>query len=130
MSLTIRQRVDNGWRWLEENFPGWQNRIDLDTLKLLSGEQCICGQVFREEGAPGTGFANGFDYAASLLEEANSWISALVDGNDTSFWPIDRRSSRVAITLGFLHPENSYTGLTVEWKKRLRAWQKEQHANV
>ena len=42
----VNVRVRNGARWLDENFPGWVDRIDLETLNLSNGESCICGQVF------------------------------------------------------------------------------------
>lgn len=88
-SSSVKQRVERGARWLDENFPGWEGRIDLDTLELSSSEQCICGQVFKQEAATvhgatqamgaWTSVATGFDYAyKSLFTEANSWISGLV----------------------------------------------------
>lgn len=41
-------RVKRGARWLDENFPGWEKRIDTTTLDLANGETCICGQVFKK----------------------------------------------------------------------------------
>ena len=83
---TPEERVERGARWLDENFPGWEGRIDIDTLDISSGTYCICGQVFDEDanrlmaaGADGSIVSSGFDYGYStLFTEANSWISAMV----------------------------------------------------
>jgi hypothetical protein len=92
--LTVDERVENGARWLDENFPGWEGRINIETLELQSTSDCICGQVF-EEVASEMG-VDGYDFAIdNLFTEANSWITALVP-NDT--W---RRGWRVSETLGF-----------------------------
>ena len=48
-SLPIEVRVANGRRWLTENFPGWQSRINVYSLNLGDSYKCICGQVFAEE---------------------------------------------------------------------------------
>ncbi len=72
-----RKRVKNGVRWLDENFPGWEGRIDVDTLRLDDGVSCICGQVFRDK--VDTDIFNGYGYAEGhLFAQANSWISALI----------------------------------------------------
>ena len=105
-------RVKRGARWLDENFPGWESRINTQTLSLSSGNDCICGQVFKEEAKRSRGFAfdpNGYAYAENhLFAQANSWISSLVriraEGEtpkSLSDWEHDKRVERVAIALGF-----------------------------
>ncbi len=84
-------RVKRGARWLDENFPGWETRINIETLRLDDGFHCICGQVFEDdadkfrlddcddEENSESPYACGFDYATDeLLSQANSWISALL----------------------------------------------------
>lgn len=43
---TIRRRVNRGAAWLDKVFPDWVNRINLESLKLVSGERCVLGQLF------------------------------------------------------------------------------------
>ena len=111
---TIAQRVQNGCRWLDENFPGWEERIDIHTLDLANGHQCICGQVFAEEARDNKWSGHhGFDYAYSnFFQEANSWI------------PFDKQDPKrrvlVAHYLGFYSGSEKYAGLKREWKKVLR----------
>lgn len=133
--LSVRKRVENGARWLDENFPGWEDRINIDTLDLSNGQRCICGQVFAKNAKKSRARADGFDYAVSnLFSEANSWITTLV-GMD----PISRRSTKeemmerataVGRILGFDLMEDEYGGFGVlgpwsnlqkEWKRLLRA---------
>lgn len=105
-------RVQRGARWLTENFPGWQDRIDPDTLNLASAEMCICGQVFKTEGraleAEGEWDPTGYTYAhKNLFSEANSWISAVVklrargQGSPLKHDEEMERRVRVSIALGF-----------------------------
>lgn len=50
---TIAERVEAGARWLDENRPGWVDRIDLDTLDLGDPCRCVLGQLWdRYELAP------------------------------------------------------------------------------
>ena len=87
--LTVKQRVNRGWRWLDENFPGWQERVNIETLSMVSGEDCICGQLFgdamrKANSSPdnltkhaGHKFVHGYDYTErTLFTEANSWVPA------------------------------------------------------
>jgi hypothetical protein len=144
IDLTVEERVDNGWRWLEENFPGWHARIDRDTLDLAGSQNCICGQVFGDAaeanpGACGTLTPSGYKLAdKTLFAEANGWISTLVaqdpagtlvitETGELSGWTEahDRRSAAVAISLGFLAADHDpadrrrYDGLQAEWQRRL-----------
>ena len=42
---TMTERVAAGAAWLDENQPGWWQRIDLATLDLASSCRCILGQL-------------------------------------------------------------------------------------
>jgi hypothetical protein len=131
ITLTVDQRVANGWRWLEQNFPGWQDRIERDTLDLAGVYNCICGQVFAEATAAnpracGRGTApSGYALAhKTLFSEANGWITDLVDQDpaepvvisdtgELTGWTEahDRRAVAVAVCLGFL-PDDRLDGHT------------------
>lgn len=42
----INLRVARGTRYLDRHCPGWANNIDLATLDMESGAQCVLGQCF------------------------------------------------------------------------------------
>ena len=118
--LTARQRVLNGARWLDENFPGWEGRIDLDTLELSSSSQCICGQVFRELADKAPTGVDGFTIAhRTLFSEANSWITGMIlmesipvgwqegDPMPDLSWEQTERASVVGALLGFMSDRDS-----------------------
>jgi hypothetical protein len=119
-----RIRVHNGARWLDENFPGWEARVNPKTLLLSDLSSCICGQVFSGY-ATSTCYiySSGYIYAYNnLFAEANSWISALV--------PKDKynRAQKVAVALGFSSPDGvlnddtsrvGFAALEREWKRLL-----------
>lgn len=137
---SLRTRVERGARWLDENFSGWESRIDLDTLELQSGESCICGQVFgqdspyRTDGGRERMYNCGYSYASrTLFAQANSWISTLVGAPVDSWFSYGghKRAEEVGQALGFYLPDSefgdynhsvgSYAGLQKEWKRFLRA---------
>lgn len=43
--LAVRQQVDRGIGWLNENAPGWERVIESRTLDMSNGRSCIAGQV-------------------------------------------------------------------------------------
>jgi hypothetical protein len=122
MKLTVEERVANGARWLDENFPGWEKRINIKTLDLENGQSCICGQVFKRKAANWSKKehidyrdGDGYVYAYStLFSEANSWISTLVPKGSR---PVER-AQRVAYVLGFT--TNGFGRPT--WDKLQKAW--------
>lgn len=128
---TAEQRVKRGAKWLDENFPGWEGRIDLDTLDVSSGIDCICGQVFADkvddlQEKDVASVSTGFDVAyMTLFTEANSWISALVGpklpaseaqllGEEP--WTPEQRDRRTVLSrgLGFIESTDSSGYVTVE----------------
>jgi hypothetical protein len=107
MSEILKQRVASGITWLDENRPGWLDRIDLDRLDLSSPCRCILGQEWLDESPeadPNFAFEEAF-------EAWNSW-------NDDPAWDVE---------LGFelYRPsDEDYVELTAVWKSeilRLRA---------
>lgn len=122
-SLQARYCVQRGARWLDENFPEWTTRIDLDTLELSEANQCICGQVFAdrvevegtEETDPSFGIESGFDYANThLFAEANSWISVAIPKGEIF------RANKVSRYLGFMESDfASFHDLQRNWVRFL-----------
>jgi hypothetical protein len=42
----LRERVERGAEYLDEDWPDWPERIDLETLDLNGGDRCVLGQLF------------------------------------------------------------------------------------
>lgn len=63
MTSLIKQRIENGDRWLSENWmSGWYNEIDLDSFCIHDSKDCVLGQLdldFLE-----LGDENGIDWLA------------------------------------------------------------------
>lgn len=105
-----RSRVKSGAKWLDESFPGWETRIDTESLDLGSAYNCVCGQLFEPNSIIVHNNAdwriNGYDFAFNnLFTEANSWITTLVGLQPLSERSSDKahgeRADRVSIALGF-----------------------------
>jgi len=45
VARTYKERVARGAALLDELAPGWHKQIDLNTLKLSSCTDCVCGQL-------------------------------------------------------------------------------------
>jgi hypothetical protein len=81
---TIAERVANGAELLDEKKPGWDQRIDLDTLQMHSCYRCILGQLFADDhlGKAYTPFGVGI--RALLLADDDDVPSVYgFDGHDT-----------------------------------------------
>lgn len=73
----ILDRVKAGLAWLEKTHgPGWEDKIDLETLDLHSGSHCVLGQVYREEQKvnPGMPGIDGYEYALFNLAEGDDFL--------------------------------------------------------
>jgi len=46
----IAQRAAAGARFLDQRTPGWENRINTETLNIASGNNCALGQVYGSYG--------------------------------------------------------------------------------
>ena len=45
MTSTSAERVARGAAYMDENYPGWERRVDLSILDINNPTSCICGQV-------------------------------------------------------------------------------------
>jgi hypothetical protein len=103
MNLTIEQRVDNGWNWLEETAePGWQDKITV-RFNIRNGCDCICGLVFEEE-ASDSG-VNGYTFFL------------LNFGKDPETYGFS--------AYGGEKIEMEYVALQAEWLRRISQWRTE-----
>lgn len=110
----VQERVSRGVAFLDENVPGWESKIILDSLDMWSGCACVCGFTFaedaeREEDSDGFEYAirvfgdgrqdpespfrslwaeeNGFDYTTGVTTYKDlqaEWIKVLTDRQNVS----------------------------------------------
>lgn len=64
----VKENVLRGLAWLEKTHgPGWEDKIDLATLDLRYGQNCVLGQVYgRDDGffdEDGKSYISGYHYA-------------------------------------------------------------------
>lgn len=126
---TVEQRVANGARWLDENFPGWEARVNPDTLLMHDGSRCICGQVFEEERKNLDLYMyDGYSYAsAHLFREAIAWLETTDDGRFTSYGALDQSMAyRLGFTIAY-HPVSNGGGLSQQWGTLQEVWTKLLH---
>ena len=66
--MNLQKRVDRGIQLLDTHGPlDWRDRIDMDTLDLGDGDQCVLGQVFGDEAQSARPRTNGFWHGADRL---------------------------------------------------------------
>lgn len=85
ISEEARLAVKRGAYWLDENYPGWENRLELDTLFMNDCHLCVIGQVvgnyFETIAGEEWAIEHGFDadeyYGYSVLEKC--WTDVVID---------------------------------------------------
>jgi len=99
---TIQARVQAGAAWLDENRPGWIDRIDLATLDLGDPCRCVLGQEYGD-----------WDEAPDALTEQPESSDLGFDRDSFGYspsWPENRRRSAVL-----------YVELTAAWRDYITA---------
>lgn len=100
----VAERVAQGAALLDIKQPGWEHRIDLDTLDIQTSTTCVLGQVFCGEDDP---YEYGADYL--LLHDA-----------------VENPDAPVMVAHGFDAPDSlhdpdveatPWTDLTAEWRR-------------
>lgn len=76
--MSLVSRVQAGAEWLDEHYPGWEDKVDTFTLSMSAGNQCVLGQVGRNMAADQLdrvefSFFVGNPYAAMLELHARPW---------------------------------------------------------
>lgn len=64
ISEDAKMAVKRGIYWLDENHPGWAQRIDLGTLEMSECQDCVIGQAIGDYGE-NIVKASGVEYPAS-----------------------------------------------------------------
>jgi hypothetical protein len=84
--MTLEESVADRARWLDQKVPGWEHRINLDTLDIKSCRNCVLGQLF-----------GSYEQALqTLLKEAfSSYVGdAFIDSGSTVLWRTEIRDRR------------------------------------
>jgi len=72
--MSVQERVVRGTRWLDHVRPGWRDSLELGTLDLSNGGQCVLGQVFSEEAAAYAGRkVCGYSYVLTAVLTPAEW---------------------------------------------------------
>lgn len=68
--------VQHGTEFLNENLPGWYQRINLDSLGILDEKKCILGQLFGSYGegrdALGLNLSDAIAYGFSFMAQSDT----------------------------------------------------------
>jgi hypothetical protein len=74
----FKTRANRGARVLDRIYPGWHLRINEAQLDIASTQNCVLGQLFREEGRRQDGsFMPGFSYAYDLIDDRNVYPNSV-----------------------------------------------------
>jgi hypothetical protein len=87
------ERVARGAAYMDENYPGWERKINLEILNIASPNSCICGQV-----VTGIGYGSGWGvvnndlarigeitghYGFDTPQDGDAWVSLIKERFDT-----------------------------------------------
>lgn len=74
----IKSRVEKGAAWLDQQKPGWFYTIDLASLNLGCGQNCVLGQLWAEEARIKGTNTGGYLFVRTELEpdsmENSCWV--------------------------------------------------------
>lgn len=99
--LSIPERVAAGAAWLDEKYPAWIDRIDVDTLNVASPCKCILGQAFG-------------DYDTSPYDarwSPTGGYAARDRGFNVDVWD----------EMPYVEEEAEYADLTAEWRRLIES---------
>lgn len=76
--------VARGAAWLDENFPGWERRVDLSILDISDPALCICGQVVPQEMIDASKQFTGF--GAVTASDSGSSVFGFAGASHDDYW--------------------------------------------
>jgi hypothetical protein len=108
MTMTIEERVLNGAAALDRTTPGWESKVNIETLDMKSTTKCVLGQVFdgNPAGWSGNGYLAGTTILGLTIKEGGTAQSHGFSADCDS-------SARV----GPCSCETEFDALTAAWKK-------------
>lgn len=110
-----RMAVKQGIDWLDENYPGWERRIDTSQLKMENCERCVIGQAVND-----MSYWSTIEYASgSFGDYSIQW--AIDHGFDVDLddIPEDERMDASGINYG-PEAQKRYIALEVLWTEEVR----------
>lgn len=112
----LRERIQHGIAWLDDQEPEWRERVDPDELDLQVTCDCILGQVFAEEGE--RHWSNGYSHTLERV------VGPIVKDHVWDRSSYERRTAWAAAHGFELTPVDTdrglnYATLTAEWKRVL-----------
>ena len=78
-------RVEKGVSFLDEYYPGWAEKIDVDALRLRSVRWCICGQIFGDFDLRPDKLSNAYLYGFALSINDDPFPIITPEGQDASW---------------------------------------------
>lgn len=109
--LTIAERVAAGAEWLDANYPGWADRVDIVLLDIRDCEDCVLGQLA------------GNYWHAPLFSDIAATADDVPDGAPWHADPTaEDRAMRRSMPLGFCGDTfDAESALTHEWMQLIGA---------
>ena len=123
--MSVQERVVRGTRWLDHVRPGWRDSLELGTLDLSNGGQCVLGQVFSEEAAAYAGRkVCGYSYVLTkVLSRTPSGWTARIGRRRTASSVTSHLVARPARTRskrsGSAAVEDELAALEAEWRRMI-----------
>jgi len=109
--LTLAERVAAGAEWLDANYPGWVDHVDLVLLDIRDCEDCVLGQLA------------GNYWHAPLFTDLAAEADVIADGAPWHADPIaEDRAMHRSMPLGFCGGTlDDESDLTHEWMRLIGA---------
>lgn len=63
--MSLVSQVQAGAEWLDEHYPGWEDKVDVFTLDMCRGDLCVLGQVGRKMAADRLDSNELYEYTAN-----------------------------------------------------------------
>lgn len=104
MRTIIRERVERGVTLLDDNVPGWRDRVDPVRLDVTDAFRCILGQVFDE---------------GEFATYAGFWIGIRELGLHDEILIADGRMIEATEHYGFTFWRDQEEEVTAEWLRHL-----------
>jgi len=116
MTTTTRPEICEGVCYLDTEYPGWQDEIDLGVLDLSSTPRCILGQLNEKEVIGKPEYVEGsFDVALDAMFPDEHSVDAIDWSVTAGFYLTD-------IDDYFVHTQaEAYKILTAEWREVIEA---------
>jgi hypothetical protein len=111
MDMSVEARVLRGAELLDEQYPGWIDKINLGTLNLRSGDNCVLGQVYKPDGIS----EGQWHFSSARGYNALGFR----DKTDDKTWRWDNYGFYLTVK-----EDEDYNHHSVNWSRLTNAWKK------